>query len=121
MLLLIVNTLLVLLSVGFGAIGWLRPGYTMKLLDLQRGPTTMGVSEIRAASGSLFVGLGIGAVLINTPAAYAMIACAWGGAAIGRLTSIVADEAPTRQTWIFFTVEAATGIIGLIAFATLAP
>jgi hypothetical protein len=109
----ILNILLALLSIGFGAIGWLAPRYTMRLLDLRSGETTMGVSEIRAASGALFVGLGIGALLLGTPAAYAMIGFAWGGAGLGRLTSILADPAPTRRTWMFLAVEAVVGVVGI--------
>lgn len=101
----ILNVLLALVSVGFGAIGWLAPRYTMELLDLTADGSTMGVSEIRAASGALFIGLGLGAMVLNEPLAYAMIGFAWGGAAIGRLTSIIADDAPTRQTYVFFAVE----------------
>jgi hypothetical protein len=66
----------------------------------------MGMSEIRAASGALFVGLGMGAILLGTPLAYAMLGFAWGGAAVGRLTSIVADG-PSRQKITFFAVELA--------------
>lgn len=109
----ILNILLALISIGFGGIGWLAPHYTMGLLDLQAGETTMGVSEIRAASGALFVGLGVGALLLGTPAAYAMIGFAWGGAAVGRLTSILADPAPTRRTWTFLGAEAVVGAVGI--------
>jgi predicted membrane channel-forming protein YqfA (hemolysin III family) len=69
--------------------------------------STMGLSEIRAASGALFIGLGLGAIFLATPLAYAMIGFAWGGAAVGRLTSIVADGDASRQKITFFVVEAA--------------
>ena len=110
----ILNILIALLSIGFGAIGWVAPGYTMRQLDLQpAGTSTMGPSEMRAASGALFVGLGLGALLIGNPTAYAMIGCAWGGAAIGRLTSILLDGA-SRPKWIFFAVEIAVGIVAIV-------
>ena len=108
----IINILLVLLSIGFGAIGWLAPRYTMEVLDTKDLGSTMGISEVRAASGALFVGLGVGAFLLGTPAAYAMIAFAWGGGAVGRATSLALDGV-TRSKVIFFAVEAVVCIVGL--------
>lgn len=110
----LLNILLALVSIGLGVVGWLAPAYTMQVLDLRRGETTMGTSEIRAASGALFVGLGLGALLIATPEAYAMMGCAWAGAAIGRLTSILADAAPTSRTRAFFLTEAAVAALLLL-------
>ncbi len=110
----IINILLVLLSVGFGLIGWLAPKYTMDTLDLKPGATSMGFSEIRAASGALFVGLGVGAFLLGDPVAYAMIGFAWGGAAVGRATSLVLDG-QTRSKWIFFAVEVVVAVVALWA------
>ena len=106
----VINIALALVSIGLGAIGWLRPRYTMELLDIAPGGSTMGLSEIRAASGALFIGLGLGAIFLATPLAYAMVGFAWAGAAIGRLTSIVADGEATRQKITFFVVEAVVAI-----------
>jgi len=103
------NPLLALLSIAFGMIGWAAPRYTARALDLHPGETTMGLSEIRAASGALFVGLGAGALLIGTATAYLMVGCAWGAAAMGRLTSIVADGPANRRKQGFFAVEAVVG------------
>ncbi|MXQ07657.1 DUF4345 domain-containing protein [Alphaproteobacteria bacterium GH1-50] len=100
-----INILLALASIGLGAIGWLAPRYTMGVLDLETNGSTMGTSEIRAASGALFIGLGLGALILGSPIAYAMIGFAWAGAAVGRVTSIALDEAPTRRTWGFAATE----------------
>lgn len=113
----LLNIALALVSVGFGLIGWLAPRYTLGVLDLSRGATTMGLSEMRAVSGALFVGLGAGAIALGTAEAYLMVGFAWAGAAVGRLTSIVLDEAPTRRTWGFFAVEAA--VAGLLVALNL--
>ncbi len=101
----VLNYIFVFLSIGFGCFGWLAPHYTMSALDLRAGDSSMGVSEIRASVGALFVGLGIGALLLDTTAAYAMIGFAWGGAAIGRGTSLVLDGRSAKK-WLYFGVEA---------------
>lgn len=105
----ILNYIFAALSIGLGCFGWLAPKYTMSALDLNAGNTSMGTSEIRASVGCLFVGLGIGVLIIGTPTAYAMLGFAWTGAAVGRLTSIVLDG-PSQKKWIYFIVEAAVGI-----------
>ena len=107
----IVNVLMALISIALGSIGWLMPRYTMSVLDMAPLESTMGLSEIRAASGALFIGLGFGALVLNAPAAFAMVGFAWGGAAIGRLTSIIADGDASRQKITFFVIEDAVALL----------
>ena len=104
----IVNIIFALLSIGLGLFGWLAPKYTMSTLDLHPGDSTMGPSEIRASAGALFVGMGVGALILGTPAAYVMLGFCWSGAALGRLTSLVLDGT-NRKKWVFFAVEAGVG------------
>ena len=110
----LINILLALTSIGLGGFGWLAPRYTMAVLDLETAGSTMGVSEIRASSGALFIGLGLGALVLGSPTAYAMMGFAWAGAAIGRLTSIAFDAAPTRRTWGFAATEIAVAALLLV-------
>ena len=105
----VLNYIFAALSIGLGCFGWLAPKYTMGALDLTPGDTTMGASEIRASVGCLFVGLGVGALVLGTPVAYVMLGFAWGGAALGRITSIVFDGA-SQKKWIYFIVEAGVAI-----------
>jgi hypothetical protein len=107
-----VNPAVALLSILLGAIGWLAPRYTMDVLDMTPGPSTMSFSEVRAASGALFVGLGLGALLIGTPVAYAMVGAAWAGAAIGRATSLVMDGYTPKKLG-FFLCEIAVAMAAL--------
>lgn len=109
----IINIIFALASIGFGAFGWLAPRYTMRTLDISGGKTTMGMSEVRASAGALFVGMGVGALLLTTPTAYVMLGFCWTGAAIGRLTSLAMDGvSPKKLT--FFAIEAAVGIPAII-------
>lgn len=103
----IITLALVLINIGFGLIGYLKPHRTMAILGLETIDGRLdGLSEIRAASGAVFAVAGIGALLLATPAAYAMVGFIYLGGAIGRITSIVADGSGSRLTWSFFVVEA---------------
>jgi len=103
------NLIFALLSIGLGAIGWLAPRYVMGVLDTAPTKSSMGVSEVRASAGALFVGLGVGVVLVGTPDAYAILGAAWMGAAVGRVTSIILDG-PTPKKWGFFICELVVGL-----------
>lgn len=109
----IVNIIFAALSIGLGCFGWLAPRYTLGALDLFAGKTTMGMSEIRASVGALFVGMGIGALLLGTPEAYVMLGCCWCGAAAGRLTSLFLDG-QSQKKWVYFVVEAAVGVPAVV-------
>lgn len=108
----LINILLALTSIGLGAIGWINPAYVMDMLGTEAKNGTMGLSEVRAASGAMFVGLGVGALLIGTPTAYAMMGIGWGFAALGRATSLALDG-QSRTKWIFFLVEAGFAALAL--------
>ena len=109
----IINIIFAALSIGLGCFGWLAPRYTLGALDLKMGETTMGASEIRASAGALFVGMGIGALLLGTPEAYVMLGFCWCGAAMGRLTSLLLDGT-SQKKWVYFIVEAGVGIPAIL-------
>ena len=109
----IINFLFAGISIVLGCFGWLAPRYTMGALDLQVGISTMGTSEVRASVGALFVGMGIGAIILGAPAAYAMLGFCWCGAALGRATSLVLDG-QSQKKWVYFVVEAAVGVPAVI-------
>ena len=107
-----INLAIAAVTIMFGAIGWLAPRYTMETVDLKDGGSTMGESEVRAASGALFVMAGLGALAISGPGAYAMLGFIWAGGALGRVTSLVVDG-QTRKKWIFFGTEIVVAAIAL--------
>ncbi len=103
----IINYLVALLTIGLGVAGWLAPRWTMDQLDMKAGPSNMAYTEVSAASGCLFVGMGLGALAMNEPLGWVIMGFAYAGAAIGRITSIFRDDAASRQSWTFFGCEAA--------------
>lgn len=107
----LLNITVMLATIGFGLIGWLAPSYTMEKLDLATAGSRVGLSEIRAANGALFVGLGAGALALSHPLAYLMVGFVYAGAALGRITSIVVDRSGSFISWSFFSVELALSII----------
>ena len=111
----IVNYLVALATIGLGLCGWLAPRWTMDQLDMQPGPSNMAFTEVSAASGCLFVGAGLGAMVLNEPLAWVMLGAIYAGAALGRVTSILRDNAASRQSWTFFGTEAALAAWLLIA------
>jgi len=108
----ILNLLFAVASIGLGCFGWLAPRFTLGALNLEAHTDTMGHSEIRASVGCLFVGLGVGALILSNPIAYAMLGFCWCGAALGRLTSLLMDGR-THKKWVYFVVEAGVGVPAL--------
>ncbi|MEO0402743.1 MAG: DUF4345 family protein [Pseudomonadota bacterium] len=103
----ILNIVAALLTIGFGLFGFLAPRYTASALDLVPTGSTMGLSEMRASVGGLFVVLGAAAIWLGAPLGYAMIGFAFVGAALGRLLSLVLDKPPLIKVVIFGGIEAA--------------
>ncbi|MCE8008610.1 DUF4345 family protein [Aestuariivita sp.] len=102
-----ITTLATLLTIAFGLFGFLAPRYTASALDLEPTASTMGLSEMRASVGGLFVMAGIAALWLDDPMAYAMIGFAFLGAATGRALSLILDKPPVRKVLLFGGIELA--------------
>ncbi|WP_187430084.1 hypothetical protein ROLI_023710 [Roseobacter fucihabitans] len=100
------NVTCTLLTIGFGLFGLLAPRYTANALDLEPTTSTMGLSEMRASVGGLFVVAGIAALWLDAPLAYAMIGFAFLGAALGRVLSLIFDKPPVVKVLAFGGIEA---------------
>ena len=107
----ILNFITALLTIGFGLFGFLAPRYTATALDLEPTKSTMGLSEMRASVGGLFVVAGIAAIWLDQPLAYAMIGFAFAGAALGRVVSLVFDKPPVKKVLVFGGIEAALSVV----------
>ena len=106
------NILAALATIGLGLFGWLRPVQTMEYIGTApTDDTGLAKSEIRAASGAVWVGAGTGALLLFSPVAFLMLAALWVGAALGRGTSVLFDVANRGKPVIFFVVEVAFALV----------
>lgn len=106
----ILNTVVAVLTIAFGAFGFIAPRYTLSALDLDTASSTMGLSEMRASVGGLFVALGVAALILNHPTIYFTIGIAFVGAASGRVLSLMFDAPPVRKVLIFGGIEAAMAV-----------
>ncbi len=100
------NTVAALLTVGFGLFGLIAPAYTANALDLAPTSSTMGLSEMRASVGGLFVVSGIAVLLLGHPMAWTMLGVVYAGAALGRFVSVIADNPPLMKALLFGGIEA---------------
>ena len=111
------NTIAMLLTIGFGMFGFVAPRYTADAPDLSPTHSTMGLSEMRASVGGLFVVAGLAAIWLGDPIAFVMIGFAFAGAALGRALSLIFDKPPFRKLLVFGGIEAA--LAGWLIFANL--
>jgi len=95
---------LALLTIVFGGIGFVAPRYAASALDLAPTNSTMGLSELRAGSGGLFVALGLWC-LLSGGIAYFALGVAYLGAGAGRVLSILLDKPPTKKVLLFLAFE----------------
>ncbi|MEM8730087.1 MAG: DUF4345 family protein [Pseudomonadota bacterium] len=101
----ILNVAAALLTIAFGAFGLLAPAWTAAALDLKPDGSTMGLSEMRASVGGLFVITAIAAIWLNQPLAWAMLGFVYAGAALGRGVSLMLDAPPFAKAAVFGGIE----------------
>ncbi len=111
----IFNILIALMTIVFGGFGFLAPRFTASALDLEIGQSNMGLSEMRASVGGLFVAVGVFCLYSSLPMAYAMLGIAYAGAALGRLISIALDRPPYKKAALYFALEAGPAAYLLLA------
>ena len=111
----VLNVIAALLTVGFGLFGFLAPSYTATALDLAPTNSNMGLSEMRASVGGLFVVTGLACLFLNNPMAYAMLGVVYAGAALGRFVSVVVDNPPLVKAVTFGGIELALALWLILA------
>jgi hypothetical protein len=75
------------LTMALGVLGLLAPARAARLVGLTP-QGARGTSEVRATYGGLFFAMGLACLVLQHPAAFAVAAAAWLGAALARLASM---------------------------------
>ncbi len=115
------NVIAALLTIGFGLFGFLAPAWTAASLDLAPTNSTMGLSEMRASVGGVFVVTGIVVLWLNHPMANAMLGVVYAGAALGRFVSVAVDNPPLAKALLFGGIELALAIWLILANMSRTP
>lgn len=66
----------------------------------------LGVSEVRATYGGLFLAAGVAVLALDSTDAAMTLGAAWGGAAIARLASVAVDRSTGWRNAVGVLVEA---------------
>lgn len=74
----------------------------------------VGISEIRATYGGLFIGLGVTTLLLANKSVYSVAAACWLGAALARIISIFADNSHDKKNWGGVFLETSIGTLLLM-------
>lgn len=101
------------ITIGFGLFGALWPNRTASFVGLSAS-SGLGVSEIRATYGGLFMALGAACLYLQSTDAYFVAGAAWCGAAAIRLPSLFLDNGSFPKAVGGAVIE---GGIGLMLFS----
>ena len=107
-----IGSLGAVLSIALGLFGLIFPHSAAKLIAVQ--PLgRLGISEIRATYGGLFIGLGGACLYLQHPIAYFVGGAAWLGAAVGRLISVGVDASYSSKNigGIFLEIVIGTTLV----------
>jgi hypothetical protein len=99
-----------LITFGLGVLGAIAPHLAARLVSI--APVGgLGVSEIRATYGGLFIALGGACLVLDSPVAYAVAGIAWLGAASMRLPSLFLDKGAFPRAIGGAAVEVLPGVL----------
>lgn len=93
-----------LITLAFGGLALFAPGRAAKVASIS--PVgRVGLSDIRATHGGLFVALAATALIAQERALFAVVGAAWAGAAAGRLLSFWRDQSREQRNLAMLALE----------------
>lgn len=93
-----------------GLLGLIMPHQVSRTIGI-KPVGRLGLSEVRATYGGLFIGLGLACLIFRTPELFAAVGIAWIAAALVRLGSIRFDGSRSSTNMAGLAVEAVIGLL----------
>ena len=103
-----------MLSVLAGVMGLLWPRPVSARIGLAL-PSPLGLSEVRATYGGLFIGAGAAVLVSGSTTAATVLGAAWGGAFVARALSVVIDRSRSKENAAGLVIEATMAALLLLA------
>jgi len=100
-------------TVLLGLLGLVFPGSAMRLVGLEVS-RPLGLLDVRATYGGLFVALGAFPILSGEPLAFQMLGVAWLAAGLARMVFTPVDRVWTRENIAGIAVELGLGAAALL-------
>lgn len=97
-----------------GVLGLLWPRTVSRVIGIHI-PGRLGLSEVRATYGGLFIGAGPAVTLIGNRDAALVLGAAWARAFIGRAVSFVIDRSHMNENIAGLAIEATIALLLLSA------
>ncbi|MGP4846233.1 DUF4345 family protein [Marinobacter sp. 1Y8] len=97
-------------TLALGALGLVAPHKVANLVGIVP-EGKLGLSEIRATYGGIFVGLGAACLLFQQSEVYVTVGLAWLLAAVSRAVSIFLDQSHSSKNVGGVIVEAGIGLL----------
>lgn len=102
------------ISIAAGSLGLIWPKSVSRVIGLHL-PGRLGISEVRATYGGLFLGAGLAVILIGSREAALVLGAAWAGAFGARAISFVIDRSRSKENIAGLAIEATVALLLLLA------
>ena len=99
---------------GSRVLGLLWPRTVSRVIGIHI-PGRLGLSEVRATYGGLFIGAGLAVTLIGNRDAALVLGAAWAGAFLARTVSFVIDRSHMNENIAGLAIEATIALLLLSA------
>lgn len=103
-----------ILSIIAGSLGLIFPKQVSRTIGLQI-PGRLGLSEVRATYGGLFIAMGLAVIVIGNSDAAVVLGAAWAGAFVARTVSFVIDKSRSKENVAGLVIEATVAALLLFS------